>query len=338
MDKTSLYIVAEAGINHNGDMEKAFLLVDEAKKNGADAIKFQTHIPDMEMLNTPIKPGNSDRPLWDIISDATLTFEQEKEIKRYCDEVGITFFSTPFSREGADRLNELDIPFFKIGSGECNNFPLIKHITKFGKPMILSTGMNDIKSIKKSVEIILNSGCDLTILHCVSMYPTPPDKMDLGSITQYKSLFPDINIGLSDHSLGIHMALGAIALGANLIEKHFTISRDWEGPDNIISIEPNELLQLNIQGRELFSGRLGEKRIHPEEQVVIDFAYASVVSIRDIEPGEILSTDNIWVKRPGTGEFMTEDFETLLGKKSSIHIPKDTQLKKEQIQGFFDEK
>jgi N-acetylneuraminate synthase len=331
MDKTSLYIVAEAGINHNGDMEKAFLLIDQAKKNGADAIKFQTHIPDMEMLNTPIKPGNSDRPLWDIISDATLTFEQEKEIKGYCDEVGITFFSTPFSREGADRLNELDIPFFKIGSGECNSYPLIEHISKFGKPMILSTGMNDIESIKKSVEIILSSGCDLTILHCVSMYPTPPDKMDLGVITQYKSIFPGINIGLSDHSLGIHMALGAIALGANLIEKHFTISKDWEGPDNIISLEPNELMQLSVLGRELFSGRSGEKRIHPEEQVVIDFAYASVVSIKDIDPGETFSLENIWVKRPGTGELLTKDFENLLGKKSNTYIPKDTQLRKDQI-------
>ena len=190
MDKNSLFIIAEAGINHNGDMNKAFELINEAKKNGANAIKFQTHIPEMEMLNTPIKPGNSNKPLWEIISEATLSYEQEIEIKRYCDEIGITFFSTPFSREGADRLLELGIPYFKIGSGECNNFPLIEHISKFGKPMILSTGMNTLETIKKSVDIILSNNCELTILHCISMYPTPADKMDLGVISQYLDTFP----------------------------------------------------------------------------------------------------------------------------------------------------
>jgi len=331
MNKNSLYIVAEAGINHNGSLEKAFQLIDAAKSSGADAIKFQTHIPEMEMLNTSIKPGNSDRPLWDIISDATLTFEDEKKIKEYADDIGITFFSTPFSREGADRLFELGIPYFKIGSGECNNYPLIHHISKFGKPMILSTGMNSLETVKESVDIILSNNCELTILHCVSMYPTPPNKMDLGVIAQYTKTFPDINIGLSDHSLGIHMSLAAVALGANMIEKHFTISRDWEGPDNIISIEPNELKDLVIQGNEIFNGRGGLKRIHPEEQVVIDFAYSSVVSIKDISAGEELNKENTWVKRPGTGDFLTEDYETILGRKASRFIKKDSQIKKEDL-------
>ena len=331
MNKNSLYVVAEAGINHNGSLKKAFQLIDEAKSSGADAVKFQTHIPEMEMLNTSIKPGNSDRSLWDIISDATLTFEDEKKIKKYADDVGITFFSTPFSREGADRLLELGIPYFKIGSGECNNFPLINHISKFGKPMILSTGMNTLDTVKKSVDIILSNNCELTLLHCVSMYPTPANKMDLGVITEYIKTFPEVNIGLSDHSLGIHMSLAAIALGANMIEKHFTISRTWEGPDNIISIEPNELKELVINGKEIFNGRGGSKRIHPEEQVVIDFAYSSVVSIKDISPGEELDKENIWVKRPGTGEFLSEDYLKLLGKKASKLIKKDSQIKKEDL-------
>lgn len=331
MDKNSLFIIAEAGINHNGDMNKAFELINEAKKNGANAIKFQTHIPEMEMLNTPIKPGNSNKPLWEIISEATLSYEQEIEIKRYCDEIGITFFSTPFSREGADRLLELGIPYFKIGSGECNNFPLIEHISKFGKPMILSTGMNTLETIKKSVDIILSNNCELTILHCISMYPTPADKMDLGVISQYLDTFPNINIGLSDHSLGIHMSLAAIGLGANVIEKHFTISRKWDGPDNIISIEPGELQELVTYGSEVFSGRNGTKRIHPEEQVVIDFAYASVVSIKDILPGEKLNQENIWVKRPGNGEFDAADYDKLLGRETSKFIHKDTQIKAEDL-------
>ena len=159
------------------------------------------------------------------------------------------------------------------------------------------------------------------------MYPTPADKMDLGVISQYLETFPNINIGLSDHSLGIHMSLAAIGLGANVIEKHFTISRKWDGPDNIISIEPNELQELVTHGSEVFAGRNGTKRIHPEEQVVIDFAYASVVSIKDIQPGEKLNQENIWVKRPGNGEFDAEDYDKLLGRKASKFIHKDTQIK-----------
>ncbi|MAT49228.1 MAG: polyhydroxyalkanoate biosynthesis repressor PhaR [Euryarchaeota archaeon] len=329
-DDNEPFIIAEAGINHDGDFKKALELIDVAVVSGASAIKFQTHITDKEMIPTDMKPGNiSEESLWDIIDRCVLNTEQEKELFEYSKEKGILFFSTPFSREGADRLNELGVELFKIGSGECNNIPLLDHVAKFNKPMILSTGMNDIESIKTSVETILNHGTPLAVLHCTSIYPAPPETMRLGAITHLKETFPDLEIGLSDHSLGISVSLGAVAIGANIIEKHFTKSRKWPGPDNPFSIEPNELEQLVQSSKEIWKSRGGRKDILPDEQPVIDFAYASVVTIKDIKKGDIFTLDNLWVKRPGTGEILAPEFYSILNKEALVDIPSETQLTKE---------
>ena len=326
-DKNEPFIIAEAGINHDGEFEKAIELVDLAIGSGASAIKFQTHITDKEMIPTDMKPGNiSEESLWDIIDRCVLDNEQEKSLFDYAKEKGILFFSTPFSREGADRLNELGVELYKIGSGECNNLPLLNHVANFKKPMILSTGMNDISSIKASVETILNHGVPLALLHCTSIYPAPPETMRLGAITHLKDEFPDLEIGLSDHSLGISVALGSVAVGANIIEKHFTKSRQWPGPDNPFSIEPNELKNLVDWSKEIWRARGGKKDILDDEKPVIDFAYACVVAIKDINKGEALSLDNIWVKRPGTGEIFAKDFEDVLGKIATVNISENTQL------------
>ena len=215
---------------------------------------------------------------------------------------------------------------YKIGSGECNNLPLLNHVANFKKPMILSTGMNDISSIKASVETILNHGVPLALLHCTSIYPAPPETMRLGAITHLKDEFPDLEIGLSDHSLGISVALGSVAVGANIVEKHFTKSRQWPGPDNPFSIEPNELKNLVDWSKEIWKARGGKKDILDDEKPVIDFAYACVVAIKDINKGEALSLDNIWVKRPGTGEIFAKDFEDVLGKVATVDISENTQL------------
>ena len=261
-DKNEPFIIAEAGINHDGEFEKAIELVDLAIDSGASAIKFQTHITDKEMIPTDMKPGNiSEESLWDIIDRCVLDNEQERNLFDYAKEKGILFFSTPFSREGADRLNELGVELYKIGSGECNNLPLLNHVANFKKPMILSTGMNDISSIKASVETILSHGVPLALLHCTSIYPAPPETMRLGAITHLKDEFPDLEIGLSDHSLGISVALGSVAIGANIIEKHFTKSRQWPGPDNPFSIEPNELKNLVDWSKEIWKARGGKKDI-----------------------------------------------------------------------------
>ena len=240
-DNHEPFVIAEAGINHDGDFAKAIELVNIAYESGASAVKFQTHITDKEMIPTDMKPGNiSDESLWDIIERCVLSKEEEEELFTYSKEKGILFFSTPFSREGADRLNELGVEIFKIGSGECNNLPLLEHVAKFKKPMILSTGMNDIESIKTSVETILKENSNLSVLHCTSIYPAPPETMRLGAIQHLKETFPNLEVGLSDHSLGIAVSLGAVAVGANIIEKHFTKSTDWPGPENPFSIDPKE--------------------------------------------------------------------------------------------------
>jgi len=326
------FVTAEVGINHEGEFNKAIELVDAAVEAGADCVKFQCHITEAEMIPTDMKPGEiSNERLWDIIKRCELSEDKEIKVKKYCEEKGIIYISTPFSREAADRLEKMGVSTFKIGSGECNNLPLIDHIAKKGKPIILSTGMNDIPSIRKSVEVIKKYNVPLMLMHCVSIYPVPYDKVRLKSIIQLEEKFK-VSVGLSDHSLGIYTCLGAVALGAVALEKHFTISRSWPGPDNSISIEPQELKELVIGSRAVWQALTGEKEIQREEKPVIDFAYASVVTIKPVQKDEVFSLENIWVKRPGTGDFIGEDLYKILGKKAKLDLPKDVQLTREDIE------
>lgn len=327
-------VLAEVGINHEGDVNKALQLVDAAVAAGAEAVKFQCHITEQEMIPTDMKPGKiSDERLWDIIKRCELTEAEERRIQAYCGEKGIIYLSTPFSREAADRLNAMGVPAFKIGSGECNNLPLIDHIARFGKPVILSTGMNDLASVRRSASV-LEGRVPFALLHCTSMYPTPYDKVRLGAITELRQAFPAVPVGLSDHSLGIWTCLGSVALGACLLEKHFTISRAWPGPDTSISIEPKELADLIRGSRAIWEARGGAKTILPEEQPVIEFAYATVVSIAPIKAGEELSLANVWVKRPGTGSIHADRLTAILGKQATRNLPADYQLRPEDIKGF----
>lgn len=326
------FVVAEAGINHEGDFNKAIDLVDAAKDAGADCVKFQCHITEKEMIPTDMKPGKiSKEKLWDIIKRCELTEDEEIKVKKYCEKKGIMYLSTPFSREASDRLEKMKIAAYKIGSGECNNLPLIEHIAKKGKPIILSTGMNDMSSIRESVNIIKKSNVPYMLVHCVSMYPAPYDKLRLGSIAELRKAF-NVPIGLSDHSAGIYTSLGAVALGAVYLEKHFTISRKWPGPDNPISIEPGELKELVKGARAVWSSLKGDKVIQPEETPVIEFAYASAVTIRPIKKGEAFNTDNTWVKRPGTGKILARDYYKLLGKKARRDLPVNVQIQKKDFE------
>ena len=320
-------VLAECGINHEGSIDKAYQMIDSAIEAGAEAIKFQCHITDKEMIETNMKPGEiSSERLWDIIKRCELTENEELELFRYCQSKNIIYLSTPFSREASDRLDSMGVPAFKIGSGECNNYPLIEHISKKRKPIILSTGMNDIASIRKSVSIIEKYKCPLILLHCTSLYPTPYEKVRLGAITDLSENFNNIPIGLSDHSIGIATCLGAVALGATVLEKHFTVTREWPGPDVPISIEPGELKRLITDSKIIWQSLGGRKTILDDEKPVIDFAYASVVSIRNIKKGDIFSLENIWVKRPGNGELLSDQLENILGKISLSDIPVNTQL------------
>lgn len=326
------FVIAEVGINHEGSIEKALQLVDAAVTAGAEVVKFQCHITEKEMIPTDMKPGKiSEERLWDIIKRCELTEEEERRVQNYCADKGVMYLSTPFSREACDRLDDMGIPAFKIGSGECNNLPLLAHVASKGKPIILSTGMNDIESVRKSVETIKKFNVPLALLHCTSMYPTPYDKVRLGGVSDLKSHFPDCPIGLSDHSMGIWTCLGAVALGASILEKHFTFLRSWPGPDTKISIEPNELHDLIVGSEAVWLARGGGKTILPEERPVIDFAYASVVTIASIKAGDVFSKENLWVKRPGTGPIQAVNYEKILGKRALRDLKADVQLTPDDI-------
>ena len=321
-------VIAEIGINHEGSLEVAKQMVDAAAKAGAEVIKHQTHIVEDEMADAAKKviPGNADVSIYEIMKRCALSEEDETELKRYVESKGMIFISTPFSRAAADRLERMGVVAYKIGSGECNNYPLIKHIASFGKPMIVSTGMNDIASIQKTVDIMEAYGVPYALLHCTNLYPTKPEWIRLGAMTQLQQAFPNAVVGLSDHSLNNNACLAATALGACILERHFTDSKYRPGPDIICSMDGAEMAELIQSSREIFQMRGGEKAALKEEQVTIDFAFATVVAIADIHAGEPFTMENIWVKRPGTGEIKAVDFESLLGKKANKNIKSGEQL------------
>ncbi|MDD4319296.1 MAG: N-acetylneuraminate synthase family protein [Candidatus Peribacteraceae bacterium] len=320
-------VIAEVGINHEGDVRKALQMVDAAAAAGAECVKFQCHVIEDEMIPNDVIPGNATESIWDIMARCRLTEEEDRLVKKRTEEKGMLYLSTPFSRAAADRLEAMGVAAYKIGSGECNNYPLIRHIASFGKPVILSTGMNDLKSVAPAVQILRDAKLPFALLHCTSMYPTPYSHVRLGAIADLQRAFPDAVIGYSDHSLSLFPCLGAAALGASILERHFTCDRSWPGPDTPISMTPDEMAQL-IEGSKAIHQCLGGgKTILPEEQPTIDFAYASVVSIADIRAGEKCTAANLWVKRPGTGEIPAARFEELLGKTAKIDIPMNAQLR-----------
>ena len=325
-------VIPEIGINHEGDFEKAKKMIYDAKKSGAECVKFQCHIVDDEMIKNDVIPPNANESIWEIMKRCSFSEEQEIKLKEYAESLGLIYLCTPFSREAANRLERLDVCAYKIGSGECNNYPLIKHIASFGKPIILSTGMNDIESVTRSVKILDNANVDYALLHVTSMYPTPHDKVRLGGLKQLKENFPKAVIGLSDHSFGNYTCFASIPLGASILEKHFTSSKNWEGPDIPISIVPQELDDLIKGSKAIHQSLGGIKSVLEEEKKTAEFAYASVVSIKEIKKGDFLTMENIWVKRPGTGEIKAIHYDTLINKKASEDIIKNTQLKWDMLE------
>ena len=321
-------VIAEIGINHEGSMDKARQMVDAAVDAGCECVKFQSHVVDDEMSPQAksVIPGNADVSIWEIMERCALTEAQEAELKAYVESRGAIFLSTPFSRAAADRLERIGAQAYKIGSGECNNYPLIDHIASFGKPIILSTGMNDMESVAKAVEILREHKVPFALLHTTSLYPTPYDKVRLGAMVELGEAFPDAVIGLSDHTMSNYPCLGAVSLGASILERHFTVDKSWPGPDVSLSMDPKECSELIEGSHAIWQASGGSKGILPEEQVTIDFAYASVVTIADIKAGEPFTRDNLWVKRPGTGAILAEHFDSLLGRSAVRDILIDTQI------------
>jgi len=326
------FVIPEIGINHEGDFVKAKKMIKDAKFCGAECVKFQCHVIDDEMIKNNVIPANANETIWEIMKRCSFTEEEEIELKEYTEKLGMIYLSTPFSREAVNRLERMDVCAYKIGSGECNNYPLVKHIANFGKPVILSTGMNDISSIEKSVNILKNAKIDFAILHVTSIYPTPYEKVRLGAINKIKEKFPNIVLGLSDHSIGNFTCYAAIPLGASILEKHFTSDKNWPGPDIPVSIDPNELKQLIDGSVAIHKSLDGDKEILIDEEKTANFAYSCVVSIKDIKKGENFSMKNIWVKRPGNGNIKSEFFDEIINKKAIKDIKKNTQLKWDMIE------
>ncbi|WP_299384507.1 N-acetylneuraminate synthase family protein [Helicobacter sp. UBA3407] len=334
-EDSSPLVVPEIGINHNGSLEIAKLMVDSAKRAGAKIIKHQTHIIEDEMSSEAkqVIPGNAKISIYEIMKKCALSYQDELALKEYVESAGLVYLSTPFSRAAANRLQDMGVSAFKIGSGECNNTPLLKHIASFKKPMILSTGMNNLASIKESVEILRNNEIPFVLLHTTNLYPTPPHLVRLGAILELKKTFNCL-VGLSDHTLDNLACLGATALGACVLERHFTDTMDREGPDIICSMDEEALKELITKSEQMaiLRGLNASKMAANEEQVTIDFAFASVVSIQAIQKGEILSEENIWVKRPGKGGIPASEFEKILGKRALRDISKDRQLSYEDFE------
>ncbi|MCX5695192.1 MAG: N-acetylneuraminate synthase family protein [Candidatus Omnitrophica bacterium] len=320
-------VIAEIGINHEGSFAKAIKMIDDAARVGCECVKFQVHVIADEMIPNEVIPANAQESIWEIMNRCKLSEEEDRELKKYVEAKGMVYLSTPFSRDGADRLRRMKVSAFKIGSGECNNYPLVEHIASFGQPVILSTGMNNINSIRKSVKIFEKHKTPYALLHCTSMYPTPPDKIRLGALADLNKHFPKAVLGLSDHSMTNFPCLAAVALKASILERHFTSDKNWPGPDIPISMDPKELAELITGSRIIHQALGGNKEILKEEQPTIDFAYACVVSIKEIKRGERLTEENIWVKRPGTGEIKALNFKKLLGLKTKIGIKANSQIK-----------
>lgn len=327
-------IICEIGINHEGSLQTAFDMVDAAHQAGAEVIKHQTHVIEDEMSEEAksVIPANADVSIYEIMARCALNEADEIKLKAYVESKGMIFISTPFSRAAAYRLEKMGVSAYKIGSGECNNYPLIKLIASFGKPIILSTGMNTIASIQKSVDIIRKAGVPYALLHCTNIYPTPYQEVRLGAIAEMAKAFPDAVMGLSDHTLDNYACLGAVALGASILERHFTDDMSRTGPDIVCSMNPQSFAELKQGAKALQLARGGKKdTVITGEQPTKDFAFASVVADKDIQAGEVLTTDNLWVKRPASGDFTAEDYEKLIGKKARCDIKAGMQLKHTDI-------
>lgn len=323
-------IIVELGINHSGNIDKAINLVDIAKKNGANIIKHQTHIPEEEMSESAKKiiPGNSNQSIYNIIKKNCLSLEKEIRLAKYIRQKKMTFISTPFSFAAVDRLKKLKVPAIKIGSGECNNYPLIKKIASLRLPVIMSTGMNDYPSIQKAVDILRKNKIKFALLQCTNVYPTPFNYININCISELKRKFPDAVVGISDHSTSIYPALSTIPLGSRVIEKHFTLDKKSKGPDMSASLDPVDLKEIIRGANEIFLSIGDKKGPYSIEKPTIKFAFASAVAFKDIEVGEKINEKNCTFKRPGDGDFLARDYKKLFGKISKVKIRANQQIKK----------
>lgn len=330
MKKT--YIIAEAGVNHNNDINLAKRMIEAAKKAGADAVKFQTFCTESlvsksaKKADYQISTTNSSESQFDMIKKLELSYESHIEIKLHCEKVGITFLSTPFDIESIMFLQQLGIAIWKIPSGEITNLPYLIEIAKTKKKVIMSTGMCNMDEIAQAIDILRLYGChDITLLHCNTEYPTPFEDVNLRAMVSMKSAF-NVKIGYSDHTLGIEVPIAAVAMGAEVIEKHFTLDRNLAGPDHKASLLPEELQQMVKSIRNVETSIGSELKIPSQsESKNIYIARKSIVAKEDIKEGEIYTNQNITTKRPGNGISPMKWFE-ILGTPAKRDFVKDEMI------------
>jgi len=321
-------VIAEIGINHGGSLDVAKEMVRLAAGAGCEVIKHQTHFIEDEMTEEAkhIFPPNADVSIWHVMERCALSADDEVALKNYTESLGMIYISTPFSRKAADFLEEIGVPAFKIGSGEADNLPLIRHIARKGKPVILSTGMQTIDTIRRSVAILDEAGVDYALLECTNLYPSPAEIVSLRGVTDLKTAFPKAVVGFSDHSIGPEMALASVALGACILERHYTDSRYRVGPDIINSMDPAELRFLIDRSKEIWTAARNPKMRTEAEEPVYRFARASVVADRDLPAGHVITEADIWARRPGSGEIAGYDFDKVVGKTMARAVSRNTQL------------
>ena len=321
-------VIAEVGINHGGELSVAKDMVRLAAQAGCEMIKHQTHIIEDEMTEEAksIFPPNADVSIWEVMQRCALSLDEEAELKRYSESLGMIWISTPFSRAAADFLEELDVPAYKIGSGEADNLPLIRHIARKGKPVILSTGMQTINSIRASVDILDQAGIDYALLECTNLYPSPPEIVSLRGVTELRQAFPKAVVGFSDHSIGPEMALASVALGACILERHYTDTRYRKGPDISCSMDPAELRFLIDRSKEIWVAANNPKQRSAPEEDVYRFARASIVADRDLPEGHVITESDIWARRPGSGEIPGYEFDKVVGKRLLGAVSRNAQL------------
>lgn len=324
-----VYVIAEAGVNHNGNMDMAYKLIDAAKEAGADAVKFQTYKTENLVSKLAQKADYQKRTTaagetqFDMLRKLELSDEDFINLKKYCDKAGIHFLSTPFDKESVDFLDRIDVPVMKIPSGEITNFPLLVKVAQTGKPIIISTGMCEMEEIQAALDVLEEGGeKEIVVLHCNTEYPTPMKDVNLSAMYQMRAVLKK-PIGYSDHTKGIEIPIAAVAMGASVIEKHFTLSRDLEGPDHKASLEPEELKRMieSIRNVEAAIGD-GRKKPSDSERKNINVARKSIVACRKIRKGDFFTEDNLTTKRPGNG-ISPMLWKDIIGKKAGRDFGED---------------
>jgi len=330
-DGHPVFVIAEACDNHLGNIEIAKKMICQAKLAGACCIKFQHHLPDEEMLPQIPMSDNFDEPLYEFLKKYALSLDQHKKLKDFCEEIGIIYLCTPFSYKAAKELKSIGVNAFKIGSGEMTDLTSLKAIAGLGNPMIISTGMSDLEEIKKTYTAMRKWNVNFALMNCTSEYPPLYEDINLGVINIFKTEFPDIVVGHSDHTPDLFTSFAAVALGADIIEKHIILDKRTLGPDQSVSINMKDLAELVDGIRKIEAAMGSEKKVNEKEKQIRDWAFRSIVTTRDIPANTELAKEMLWTKRPGTG-IPSHELPEFIGLRTKKFLKANTLLKREDVE------